>query len=115
MINLTLAMLWSLLATATATQFVLNVPMSTLSTTIPSFPSQDLPYSLSSNVELYSSEIFNSINSALRQWGSSLKHNGMGFIPVMIPSGTFLYHGTDTKNRVKGMEWLAFEIEVSLS
>ncbi|KAK7738625.1 hypothetical protein SLS62_011345, partial [Diatrype stigma] len=61
-------------------------------------------------------QIFNSIHSAMRQWGSSLNHNGMAFIPVTIPRGSLFYHGTH-RNRTagppSGPEWLAFEIEHS--
>ncbi|KAE9371710.1 hypothetical protein N431DRAFT_426337 [Stipitochalara longipes BDJ] len=55
--------------------------------------------------------IFNAIHSSMRQWGSSLNHNGMSFFPARIPNNTHLYHGTHTPDAVKGMEWLAFEIE----
>src|ERR1700712_4660290 len=55
--------------------------------------------------------IFNAIHSSMRQWGSSLNHNGMSLFPARIPNNTHLYHGTHTPNAVKGMEWLAFEIE----
>jgi hypothetical protein len=47
----------------------------------------------------------------MRQFGSSLKHNGMSFFPVSIPNNTLLYHGTRNDSPVIGMEWLAFEIE----
>ncbi|CAG8982576.1 hypothetical protein HYALB_00007292 [Hymenoscyphus albidus] len=57
------------------------------------------------------SNIFNAIHSSMRQWGSSLQHNGMSYFPATIPENTHLYHGTHQKERVKGMEWLAFEIE----
>jgi hypothetical protein len=55
--------------------------------------------------------IFNAIHSSMRQWGSSLNHNGMSLFPARIPNNTHLYHGTHTPNAIKGMEWLAFEIE----
>jgi len=35
----------------------------------------------------------------------------MSFFPATIPTNTLLYHGTHTNETVKGMEWLAFEIE----
>lgn len=58
--------------------------------------------------------IFNSIHSAMRQWGSSLNHNGMALIPATVPRGSLFYHGTH-RNRTAGPppgpEWLAFEIE----
>ncbi|PMD62311.1 uncharacterized protein K444DRAFT_610387 [Hyaloscypha bicolor E] len=55
--------------------------------------------------------IFNTVHSSMRQWGSSLNHNGMSLFPARIPNNTHLYHGTHTPNAVKGMDWLAFEIE----
>ncbi|RYP82231.1 hypothetical protein DL769_001725 [Monosporascus sp. CRB-8-3] len=60
--------------------------------------------------------IFNSIHSAMRQWGSSLNHNGMAMIPVTVPKGSLFYHGTHrnlTAGPPSGPEWLAFEIEHS--
>ncbi|PVH80358.1 hypothetical protein DL98DRAFT_515457 [Cadophora sp. DSE1049] len=55
--------------------------------------------------------IFNALHSSMRQWGSSLKHNGMSFFAASIPNNTLLYHGTHSKDPITGMEWLAFEIE----
>ncbi|PNP40495.1 hypothetical protein TGAMA5MH_07492 [Trichoderma gamsii] len=55
--------------------------------------------------------IFNAIHSAGRQWGSSLNHNGFGFMPVTLSAGTLLYHGGYSKDPPKGLEWLAFEVE----
>lgn len=55
--------------------------------------------------------IFNAIHSAGRQWGSSLNHNGFGFIPVTLSAGTLLYHGGHSKDPPEGLEWLAFEVE----
>ncbi|KAH6603870.1 hypothetical protein Trco_007316 [Trichoderma cornu-damae] len=55
--------------------------------------------------------IFNAIHSAGRQWGSSLNHNGFGFIPVVVPAGTLLYHGGHSDRPPEGPEWLAFEVE----
>lgn len=63
------------------------------------------------NARANSHEIFNTIHSSMRQWGSSLKHNGMSFFPASVPKGTLFYHGTHTTEPVEGMEWLAFEIE----
>ena len=59
--------------------------------------------------------IFNAIHSSMRQWGSSLNHNGMSFFPAYLPAGTELYHGTGTPDVVEGMEWLAFEPEHALN
>jgi hypothetical protein len=55
--------------------------------------------------------LFNAIHSSMRQWGSSLNHNGMSFFPAKVPKGTELYHGTGEQEPVAGMEWLAFEPE----
>ncbi|ESZ89598.1 hypothetical protein SBOR_10019 [Sclerotinia borealis F-4128] len=63
------------------------------------------------NARVNAPAVFNAIHSSMRQWGSSLKHNGMSFFPATVPKGTLLYHGTHTPEPVKGMEWLAFEVE----
>ena len=55
--------------------------------------------------------IFNAVHSALRQWGSSLHHNGLSFIPVTVPAGNVFYHGRIGKERPSEFDWLAFEIE----
>ncbi|KAG0645538.1 Uncharacterized protein D0Z07_8774 [Hyphodiscus hymeniophilus] len=56
-------------------------------------------------------QIFNALHSSMRQWGSSLNHNGMSFFPATIPANTDFYHGSPTIEPVVGIEWLAFEIE----
>ncbi|KAH8601197.1 hypothetical protein B0O99DRAFT_251013 [Bisporella sp. PMI_857] len=75
-------------------------------------PNHD-PYSF--NIESAKSNaaaIFNTIHSSMRQWGSSVQHNGMSFFPATVPAGTLLYHGTVRDPRpVTGLEWLAFEIQ----
>lgn len=55
--------------------------------------------------------IFNAIHSSMRQWGSSLNHNGMSFFMAQVPAGTQFYHGSPFQEPVEGMEWLAFEPE----
>ncbi|KAH0207748.1 hypothetical protein KCU99_g301, partial [Aureobasidium melanogenum] len=50
----------------------------------------------------------------MRQFGSSLNHNGMSLFIATVPEGTELYHGTSTKDRVNGTQWLAFEPEHAL-
>lgn len=37
--------------------------------------------------------IFNSIHSAMRQWGSSVHHNGLSFYLSTAPEGSTFYHG----------------------
>ena len=68
----------------------------------------------SSPVITNANHIFNAIHSSMRQWGSSLNHNGMSFFPAHIPAGTELYHGTGTPDPVEVTEWLAFEPEHAL-
>ena len=58
--------------------------------------------------------IFNAIHSSMRQFGSSLNHNGMSVFFATVPQGTRLYHGTDSPFRVNGTEWLAFDPEFAL-
>ncbi|KIW71774.1 hypothetical protein PV04_00011 [Phialophora macrospora] len=55
--------------------------------------------------------IFNAIHSSMRQWGSSLFHNGMSVFPAVVPAGTQFYHGTGLEEPIQGLEWLAFEPE----
>ncbi|KAJ5816593.1 hypothetical protein N7447_008826 [Penicillium robsamsonii] len=55
--------------------------------------------------------IFNVIQDSMRQWGSSLHHNGVSFFLAGVPVGTQFYHGTSTASPVNGTEWLAFEPE----
>ncbi|PSR77920.1 hypothetical protein BD289DRAFT_134423 [Coniella lustricola] len=58
---------------------------------------------------------FNSIHSAIRQWGSSYHHNGLSFYVAQAPTGSVFYHGAQTPERPPGFEWLGFEIEHSAS
>ena len=55
--------------------------------------------------------IFNAMHNSMRQFGSSLIHNGMSVFLATVPNGTELYHGTSHAYRVNGTEWLAFEPE----
>lgn len=56
--------------------------------------------------------VFNAVHSVMRQWGSSVNHNGMSFFPAVVPAHTDLYHGRHGREPLtKGLEWLAFEIE----
>lgn len=55
--------------------------------------------------------LFNSIHSAMRQWGSSVHHNGMSFYLAQAPEGSIFYHGDTTPNPPPTFEWLAFEFE----
>ena len=68
-----------------------------------------------SNLEFRNANhIFNAIHSSMRQWGSSLNHNGMTAWIATVPSGIELYHGTDSPDRVNNTQWLAFEPEHAL-
>lgn len=55
--------------------------------------------------------IFNTIQDSMRQWGSSLHHNGVSYFLARVPAGTQFYHGTSKDTPVIGTEWLAFEPE----
>jgi hypothetical protein len=50
----------------------------------------------------------------MRQWGSSLDHNGMSMFFTTVPAATEFYHGTSSEYRVNDTEWLAFEPEHAL-
>ncbi|KAK3690341.1 hypothetical protein B0T22DRAFT_463408 [Podospora appendiculata] len=56
-------------------------------------------------------QIFNAVHSAMRQWGSSLHHNGMSLFVATVPAGVTFYHGTHTPTPPAGPEWLAFDLE----
>ena len=55
--------------------------------------------------------IFNAVHSAMRQWGSSLNHNGVSLFLATVPEGQLFYHGGTETGRPEGFEWLAFELE----
>jgi hypothetical protein len=50
----------------------------------------------------------------MRQWGSSLDHNGMSMFFATIPAATEFYHGTPSEYKVNDTEWLSFEPEHAL-
>lgn len=62
----------------------------------------------------HANHIFNAIHSSMRQFGSSLNHNGMSVFIATVPENTEFYHGTNTAYRVNETEWLAFEPEHAL-
>ena len=55
--------------------------------------------------------VFTAVHDAMRQWGSSVHHNGLSFFIVTVPPGNLFYHGCGDPNRRTGLEWLAFEPE----
>ncbi|KAL2849924.1 hypothetical protein BJY01DRAFT_245720 [Aspergillus pseudoustus] len=55
--------------------------------------------------------IFNAIHASMRQWGSSIHHNGMSFFLASVPEGTRLYHGNADSNPIQEIGWMAFEPE----
>ena len=59
--------------------------------------------------------IFNSVHHAMRQWGSSLDHNGMSVFLATVPASTEFYHGTSSPRAINGTQWLAFEPEHALN
>lgn len=56
-------------------------------------------------------EIFNAVHNAMRQWGSSLHHNGMSFYLATVPKGVLLHHGNSSPDSPSQPDWLAYEIE----
>jgi hypothetical protein len=46
-------------------------------------------------------QIFNAIHSAMRQWGSSLNHNGMSFFLATVPEGQLFYHGSQNSTEMR--------------
>ncbi|KAF2479263.1 hypothetical protein BDY17DRAFT_356643 [Neohortaea acidophila] len=62
----------------------------------------------------HANHLFNAIHSSMRQFGSSLNHNGMSLFIAHVPPDTELYHGSWMPNRINGTEWLAFEPEHAL-
>ncbi|KAL4741344.1 hypothetical protein BDV11DRAFT_203602 [Aspergillus similis] len=87
---------------------------------VPSSPSKLLclatliTTAVSSSFPPNANHIFNAIHSSMRQWGSSLNHNGMSFFLATVPEGTQLYHGDWRSDPIQGPEWLAFEAEHAL-
>ncbi|RAK95285.1 uncharacterized protein BO80DRAFT_429997 [Aspergillus ibericus CBS 121593] len=55
--------------------------------------------------------IFNTIHASMRQWGSSLHHNGMSFFLASVPQGTKLYHGDSRSDTISDIGWMAFDPE----
>ncbi|KAL4964639.1 uncharacterized protein BDV14DRAFT_190105 [Aspergillus stella-maris] len=55
--------------------------------------------------------IFNAIHDSMRQFGSSLHHNGMSFFLANVPEGIHLYHGNASPEYLKEIGWMAFEPE----
>ncbi|KZO96760.1 hypothetical protein CALVIDRAFT_563415 [Calocera viscosa TUFC12733] len=57
--------------------------------------------------------LFNSVSSALRQWGNTLNPNGASFAPGVIRAGTSMYHARIWALEPATPEWLAFDAEMS--
>ncbi|XBW34891.1 hypothetical protein QEN19_000455 [Hanseniaspora menglaensis] len=57
--------------------------------------------------------LFNSVNSFLKQKDSDIFPVGLSFVPATIPKDTFVYHFG--KGFPDGFEWLAMDVEFSLS
>lgn len=66
------------------------------------------------DVTTHANHIFNAVHNSMRQFGSSLNHNGMSLFIATVPEDTELYHGTSSKDRVNSTQWLAFEPEHAL-
>ncbi|KER00758.1 hypothetical protein AUEXF2481DRAFT_35007 [Aureobasidium subglaciale EXF-2481] len=66
------------------------------------------------NAITHANYIFNAVHDSMRQFGSSLNHNGMSLFMATVPEGTEFYHGTSERDRINGTQWLAFEPEHAL-
>ncbi|KIV77497.1 hypothetical protein PV11_09287 [Exophiala sideris] len=78
-------------------------------------PQENTPVDASNDGVPNANHIFNAIHSSMRQWGSSLNHNGMSLFLAQVPAGTQFYHGTSKQEAIEGMEWLAFEPEHAIN
>ncbi|CAI7602925.1 unnamed protein product [Penicillium glandicola] len=76
--------------------------------------SQSQAQSLNTNTTPNANHIFNSIQSTLRHYESSIYPNGMSFFIATVEKGTRFYHGTGTPDPIVGVEWLAFKPQHSL-
>lgn len=56
-------------------------------------------------------QIFNAVHNAMRQWGSSLHHNGMSYFLAEVPEGVLFHHGNSKIESPTDPDWLAYEIE----
>ncbi|KAL0931249.1 uncharacterized protein CTRU02_213984 [Colletotrichum truncatum] len=56
-------------------------------------------------------QIFNAVHDSMKQWGSSLHHNGMSIFLATVPEGVLLYHGNTSPESPSEPDWLAYEIE----
>jgi hypothetical protein len=89
-----------------------TLTLSTYLLALPAISSAGIPHS---PVQNHANHIFNSIHHAMRQWGSSLDHNGMSIFFATVPANTEFYHGTAFAQPINGTQWLAFEPEHALN
>ncbi|KAL4980878.1 hypothetical protein BDW66DRAFT_156034 [Aspergillus desertorum] len=59
--------------------------------------------------------IFNAIHASMRQFGSSIHHNGMSSFLASVPKDTKLYHGDASPDLLKKIGWMAFEPEHAMT
>lgn len=59
----------------------------------------------------HSPQIFNAVHNAMRQWGSSVHHNGMSMFLATVPEGVLFHHGNDRPETPSEPDWLAYEVE----
>ncbi|KAI0107460.1 hypothetical protein GGR51DRAFT_515562 [Nemania sp. FL0031] len=75
-------------------------------------PTADINFGPSQEIaRVRAPQIFNAVHNAMRQWGSSLHHNGMSFFLATVPKGVLLHHGNGSPVSPSQPEWLAYEIE----
>lgn len=79
---------------------------------VPKFDTQNALYLQDISLEYGPrSALFNELQSAARQWGSSVHMNGFSIYPAVVSPGTVFYHGRPDNDLPKSPEWLAFEME----
>ncbi|KAG2145287.1 uncharacterized protein EDB93DRAFT_512040 [Suillus bovinus] len=58
--------------------------------------------------------IFDTVHSLLQHWPNTRHRNGHNIVPGVIPTGTLLYHGTDSHTIPSGPDWTAIDPEHSI-
>ncbi|KAI1150114.1 hypothetical protein F4825DRAFT_24954 [Nemania diffusa] len=94
----------TLLSASLAATSVLGARLGEPGAGISSGPSEEI-------ARLRAPQIFNAVHNAMRQWGSSLHHNGMSFFLATVPEGVLFHHGNDSPLSPSEPDWLAYEIE----
>lgn len=101
------AQLWRLASLLVA----VAAPTTTLATATSPPPDNNNLSTSDAAARLRGPEVFNAVHHAMRQWGSSLHHNGMSFYLATVPEGVLFHHGNRSPDSPAEPDWLAYEIE----